>query len=113
VQSHLLELVLNSKDCLKFKSRVTSCEKSTLAMSALEKLDEQIENYDESSYGCTLESLVAQRCRAVLSKARFEKRQSRRDAKAKLKYYRSLTDTDGDRTHTDDGVAMFDQWGRK
>jgi hypothetical protein len=77
------------------------------------KLDDQIANYKDS-YGCTLESLISQRDRVFdkqQKKVHREWKRAHKVAKARLKYYRSLRDWRGDRTHRDDGTPLYDQWG--
>lgn len=77
------------------------------------KLDRQIENYNDS-YGCTLESLVAHKKRFIQTQSdmkRAEWKKARKIAKANRKYYRSLYDSYGNRTHTSEGDPLYDQWG--
>lgn len=80
----------------------------------IDSLDYQIDNYDSDRYTCTLSVLIHRRGRLqceLSSQIRQERKKARKDAKNRLRYYRSLRDCNGDRTHSDEGVPLYNEWG--
>jgi hypothetical protein len=80
------------------------------------KMEEQIANYDPEYYSskCTLASLYRQLYRLEEKRDNAKRRRRKRiadAAAARLQYYRSLYDYNGDRTHTDEGIPYYDQHG--
>lgn len=76
-------------------------------------LDYQIDNYDSDRYTCTLTELTLRRARLqgeLSSRIRQERKKASKDAKNRLRY-RGLRDCNGDRTHSDGGVPLYNEWG--
>jgi hypothetical protein len=82
----------------------------------IEKMKDQIANYDPEYYSskCTLASLHRQLYRLEEKRDKAKRRRCKRIADAaaeRLKYYRSLYDHNDNRTHTDEGIPYYDQYG--
>jgi hypothetical protein len=76
----------------------------------INSLRNQIKHYNPDVYTCTLASLKRTLRWLVEQKKKSDTEMDER-ADAKLRYLRSILDTNGDRLYFDDGNPCLDQWG--